>query len=226
MHRQWYLIDDEGIHPLDLGQESEDFWEKFTRDGEEGPWPAFSQVVVDASATRTVEGLFRTAPELEVDLEEVTDQPELWDGSMMVARAEELTVISEPGVDLDDRVMAAVWAEELIAHLRCDGAFLGYDPAAGTLFLTVFSEGKPQFAWSDSLSPGPSYAIVFQEDGQCTNEDPRRFALVQMDMPETSPLLDRHQFLLVNLRKLGLNSVSPQLEDLPIAAVLARKPDE
>lgn len=220
MQRQWYLIDDEGIHPLHTQTEPEDFWLKFDREGEDVPWPAFSQVVVKASATRTVEALVRTAPEMGVEVKDVSDSPEEWTEAIVVARAEELTALGEPGVDLDDRLMAAQWAEELVAELRCDGAFFGHDPAAGTLFLTVYSQGKPEFAWCDSLLPGPSYAMIFGDDGRCTDEDPRRFALRALDMPETSPLLDRYRFVIVELDRLGLDSICPELDELPIAAVL------
>ena len=220
MQRQWYLIDDDGIHPLNMTDDSNDFWTNFTHDGDDAPWPPFSQTVVDASPSKTVEALSKTAPEMGVDLEEVTDDPARWSEALVVARTDELTAIAEPDVDLDDRVMALSWTEQLIGDLRCNGAFFGYDPAAKTLHLTVFADGTPQFAWSDSLVPGPSYAMIFDDEGNCTDEDPRRFALRMMEMPETSPLLDRYRFVESQLASLGLEPISPDLGEYPVAAVL------
>ncbi len=221
MQRQWYLIDDDGIHPLNMADQSDDFWTNFTYDGDDdAPWPAFNQTVVDASPSKTVDALSKTAPELGVCLEEVTDDPARWHGGLMVARADELTLLGEPDLDLDDRLMALSWTEQLIGELRCDGAFFGYDPAAKTLHLTVFSKGAPQFAWSDSLTPGPSYAMIFDDEGNCVDEDPRRFALRMLGMPETSPLLDRYQFVESQLAQMGLNIISPDLGEYPVAAVL------
>lgn len=224
MQRQWYLIDEKGIRPVgEEKSEPENFWELFDQSGADAPWPDFVQVLVDASAGRVVEGLLRSATTLELQAEEVTDKPELWEGSLLLTEEEGHTLIGEPGVDEEDRIMAALWSEELFGELRCDGAYFGFDPAAGTLFLTVYEAGRPLFAWCDSLLPGPSYAMVFDKDGQCRDEDPRRFALRRMDMPITSPLLDRHHFLRTELARFGLEQINPELENSPIAAVVKVK---
>ena len=139
----------------------------------------------------------------------------------MVAESGDLTVLAEPGVDLDEATMALPWAEELMADLRCDGAYFGYDDAAKTLHITRFRAGSYDFSWADSLLPGPSYAMVFDDEGGCTDEDPRRFALKMLDMPLTSPLLDRYHFMSHILAQLGLETVHPELLDLPVSAVIA-----
>ncbi len=220
MSREWYLIDDNGVHPLSPDREPEDFWEQFHHDGDEAPWPAFNQLIVDASPTQTVEALGRTAPEMGLELNEVTEQPERWQGSLVIARAGALVAVGEPGVGLDERVMALPWSEVLVEHLCCDGAFFGYDPGAGTLHLTRFVEGSVEFAWCDSLVPGPSYAMIFDGDGGATDEDPRQFALRKLGMPETSPLLDRYQFVTQQLQQLGVDEICPGLEELSVAAVM------
>ncbi len=220
MNREWFLIDDEGIHPLDMTKEPENFWDRFDGGVDDAPWPPFNQVAVDASPAKTVEALHNTAPGLGVDLEDVSTLPERWAGGIVVAEAGALTVVGEPGVDLEERVMALRWTEALLGELGCDGAFFGYDPEAGTLHLTVFSDGRAEFAWCDSLRPGPSYAMVFDDEGKCREEDPRRFALRMLEMPETSPLLDRYRFVWSNLERLGLDVVSPEMEEFPIAAVI------
>lgn len=221
MQRQWYLIDDDGIHPLMGDDDTRDFWQHFNRGDDDAPWPPFNQVVVQASPTRVVEALARTGPALGLRLREVTDDPAQWPEALVVADADGVTVVGEPGVDIDDAALAMPWAEALMAELRCDGALFGYDDAAKTLHLSRFKEGTYDFAWADSLLPGPSYAMVFDDDGQCVESDPRRFALQMLDMPETSPLLDRYQFVHAILAELGLETIEPQLLDLPVSAVLA-----
>ena len=221
MNREWYLIDEEGIHPIMQSDEPEDFWKRFDRSPDEALWPAFNQVVLRSSTEEVLDALHETGRPLGVALEEVTEQPERWLDALVVARSGELAVLGEPGVDLDDRVMALPWTENLVEYLRCDGVFFGYDPQAATLHLTEFREGMLRFAWSDSVLPGPSYAMVFDEDGACTREDPRRFALRLMEMPETSPLLDRFRFVTERLEQIGLSTISPELEDLPVEVVFA-----
>ncbi len=220
MNREWYLIDDEGIHPLDMNEEPIDFWEQFDRDDDAAPWPSFNQVILDASPADVIDAFRRTAPRLGIELDEITDRPERWSDAVVIARADELVAIGEPGVELDHRVVALPWTEKLFEELGCDGAFFGYDPEAGTLHLTRFEKGQPDFAWCDSLMPGPSYAMVFDGQGGSTDEDPRKFALRFLDMPESSPLLDRYRFVLVNLERLGLETVRPELKELPISAVM------
>lgn len=221
IQREWYLIDEEGIHRLELEGEPEDFWEQFMLDRVDAPWPEFSQVLVQASTTQVVEALQVTASEVGVKVEEVTDDPERWEEGLLIARVGEHCVLGEPGVELDERVMGLIWAEELLASLRCDGAYFGYDPAAGTLFFTRFRGGKVDLAWCDSLMPGPSYAMIFDGEGACEQEDPRRFALRELGLPESSPFLDRYEFLLAKLRELGLDEVCPKMDKLPIAAAMA-----
>ncbi len=224
MQREWYLIDDEGIHPVDLGEGTTDFWGQFRHPGDEAPWPPFSQLVCQATPAQVVAALEATAGVMEVELEDVTASPERWSTAVVVAEAQGLSVVSEPGVELDDRVIGLPWSEALVEELGCSGAFFGYDPAASTLYLTRFEDGVVTLAWSDSLMPGPSYAMVFDEDGRTTDEDPRRFALREMGLPETSPLLDRYEFMKLQLKKVpGLSKISPNLDDFPVARVLTAR---
>ena len=223
MTREWYLIDDDGVHPVNAGGDPEDFWERFDRDGDQSPWPPFNQLVVDVPAQRAIEHLIAAGAGLDVEFQEVTDRPERWEGAVVVADAGSLAVIGEPGVSLDDRVIALPCSKRLVGRLECDGAFFGYDPSADTLHLTRFSDGTVEFAWADSLVPGPSYAMVFDDNGEATDEDPRRFALRRLNIPETSPLLDRYRFITEELRRLGVEEIRPQMDQLPVAAVLAAR---
>ena len=151
-------------------------------------------------------------------MSDITERPGLWQDALLVAQGESLTVLGEPDVELNRRVMARPWSEELIGELRCDGAFFGYEHRSETLHLVVFSKGSVEFAWSDSLLPGPSYAMIFDDQGRVTNRDPRRFALDRMGLPTTSPFLDRFRFVDIHLQKLGLEQIRPRLDNLAVTA--------
>ncbi len=227
MQREWYLIDDEGIHALDMGSNSGEFWGQFRHPGEDAPWPPFSQLVFAAAPDAVMAAMERTGPQLGLRLQDVTQRPERWSQAVVVAEGQDLTMVAEPAVDLDERVVALPWAEALAAQLGCSGAFFGYDPAASTLYLTQFEAGEVTLAWSDSLMPGPSYAWVFDDQGRVQDQDPRKFALERMGLPETSPLVDRYAFLEMELgRHLGLETISPDLEAFPVAGVVEVEYDE
>lgn len=221
MNQTWYLIDDDGCHAIHLGGGGPlDFWSKFNQSSADRGWPAFSQLAVDASPEDLVAALWTVARSFGLEFEEITNRPETWEEAMFVADGARVVFVAEPSTDLDEQILGQEFAAVLIEELGCAGAFFGYDPASGTLHLTMFEGGRPTFSWCDSLSPGPSYALVFNADGSCTHEDPRHFALRMMDMPATSPLLDRHAFVESNLRSLGIDGIRPDLEEFPIYCVM------
>ena len=204
-----------------MSNKSWDFWSDFrSGDGENEGWPAFTQAAVCAQLGKALSAAHEIAGEYDLDCTDVTESPEMWDGGVCFATADQLTLMTEPSVDLEERFVNAESAELLLERLEVSGAFFGYDPAAGTLMLSVFSNGNPVFLWSDSLQPGPSFAITFHDDGTATQEDPRKFALRRLGQPETSPFLDRYAFVEHELAKLGLSDVQPDLEQRPIIAVL------
>lgn len=221
MNQTWYLIDDEGCRAIHLGGGGPlDFWSKFNRSAADPRWPAFSQLALDASPQAVVAALWAVARAFDLEFEEITDRPECWEEAMFVADGPRTAFVAEPTTDLDEQIIGQEFAAALIEELGCAGAYFGYDPAGGTLHLTMFEGGRTTFSWCDSLSPGPSYALVFNADGSCTHEDPRHFALRMMDMPATSPLLDRHAFVESNLRSLGIDGIHPDLAEFPIYCVL------
>ncbi|MFU8803831.1 MAG: hypothetical protein ACNA8W_08500 [Bradymonadaceae bacterium] len=221
MNQTWYLIDDDGCHAINIaGTDPLDFWSKFNRKASDQGWPPFSQLAVDAGAERTRGAILEVAEEFDLALEEITDQPEAWAEAIFLAHGSRTAFVAEPSTELDEQIIGQEWASAIVQRLCCAGAFFGYDPAGGTLHLTMFDKGRITFSWCDSLSPGPSYALVFHADGTCTHEDPRHFALRMMDMPPTSPLLDRHAFLETNLRLLGIDAIHPDLEPFPIHSVM------
>lgn len=204
-----------------MSKDSWDFWSDF-RSGsdQDAAWPAFTQAAVRADLDEAVAGVTAIAADFGMRGDDVTQTPEQWEDGVCFARRDDLTVMTEPGVDIDERFVTAETTERLVDHLEADGAMFGYDPAAGTLMLTVFSSGTPMFTWADSLEPGPSHAITFHADGTATDEDPRRFALRRLGQPETSPFLDRYAFVENELAKLGLTTVQPDLADVPVSAVV------
>lgn len=216
-----YLIDDNGFREARRRGVEADFWKKFNAGRLDAPWPAFTQLAIDAPAERVVEALRALSAEFELPLEEVGADPAHQVEGIYVATHNGLTLVSEPHTDLDERLLGEPMAEWLVRTLYAPAAYFGYDPSCATLHLTMFHNGRPVFAWCDSVMPGPSYAYVFNGDGTCTHEDPRHFALRMLDMPLTSPLLDRYAFVESNLRSIGIDQVCPDLTELPLSAVLA-----
>lgn len=204
-----------------MSEKSWDFWSDFRSDDDQGDaWPAFTQAAVCSELDEAISAIHKLADTLELGCRDVTDTPEIWDGGLCLAAEENLTLMTEPTVDFDERFLGPDTTEDLLELLKVDGAFFGHDPAAGTLTLTVFSNGTPDFTWSDSIEPGPSHAVTFHDDGTATQEDPRKFALRRLGQPETSPFLDRYAFIEHELAKLGLVDVQPELANRPIVTVL------
>lgn len=223
MIQNWYLVDENGFHPIQHTGRSMDVWPKANFPSNTAIWPAFTQLAVDASPTAVQNALLELAAENLLLLENITTQPDLWHEAIYIATDRNLTLISEPMTDLDDRILQAPVAEALMQRLAANGAFFGYDPAGETLHLTLYNAGSPAFSWSDSTQPGPSYALTFHTDKTCTHEDPRYFALQKLGIPHTSTLLDRYAFIESELRTLGLDSICPELQEKQISAVLQFK---
>lgn len=218
MAHYWYLIDDNGCRRITVSDDNWDFWTDLESSGDQPGWSGFTQLVVRRPPMQVVGAVRDFARDFGLACVEVTDDPDRWDGALCLARAGDFTLVTEPGLDLEDRYIAPLVAEELSANLEADAAFFGHDPAADTLMLTVYIDGAPKFEWRDSLVPGPSRALSFHADGTATHEDPRRFALRRMGMAVTSPFLDRYAFLEYELQRLGLERVAPALDHLPIEA--------
>lgn len=226
MIQNWYLIDNDGFHPIHHTRRSINSW--ISGNSSAGPaiWPAFTQLAADVSTDEVQNALHELAQENSLVLEDITEQPEHWSDAIYIVDDRHHTLLGEPQTDLDDCILQAPVAEALMKRLHASGAFYGYDPASETLFLTVFSHGKPVFAWADSTRPGPSYALTFHDDGSCTHEDPRHFALEKLGIPTTSTLLDRYDFLESQLRALDLDPVCPTLDEKQVSAVLRIQNDD
>jgi len=220
---QWYLIDGDGRRPL--SRRTMDFWSKFEYSGDEPDWPAFTQLVVDATRENLVKAVDTVAEMVERRPRDVTDEPAAWNGALCIAQNGEALSLAEPRVDLDERFLRDEVADAMAGLLACNGAFFGHDPSTGLIHVTTFDLGAPELAWYDSTEPGPSFARTFHRDGRATEEDPRSYALRLLDMPDTSPLLDRYAFVHRVLSGFGIDAVSPELDDLEIVQVLALDED-
>lgn len=215
MMSQWFLIDRDGRRPV--RQTPPDYFSRFNAVSSD-EWPSFSQLVLDASLNHVVRALQTVAVVHDFQLEDVTQHPERWDGALLVVKNGATLILTETDADAD----FAFIHEEVSAHiaglLACNAALFGYEEACGTVFLSVWDTGAIELSWCDSTLPGPSFARVFHRNGTCTEEDPRTFALRAMDMPDTSPLLDRYAFVTSMVQSFGLDELTPDLDDFPVLA--------
>lgn len=215
MRQNWYIIDRWGRRSVNCRTDS--YWSRFDYGAIDIDWPEFNQLITRASADAVVMALRTFAGMLDVDLIDVTDSPERWEGAIIVAQNGGSVVVSEPGVELDDRLMRPESADAVCGLLAHDGAFFGYDPTVGTVHITTYELGVMTLDWWDSVAPpGPAYARTFIENGRAQDEDPRPYALRVLGMPESSPLLDRYAFVEHLLTPFELDSLQPNLDSLKI----------
>lgn len=222
MRHNWYIIDRWGRRSVNCRRDT--YWSRFDYRGVDIDWPEFSQFVTRASPDMLQRALSTFAEMLDVQIVDVTDDPAMWDGALIVVRNGGATCVAEPGLDLDERLLRPESASAIAGLLADDGAFFGFDPAAGTVHVTRYDTGVPTLEWFDSTEPGPSHARTFQTNGRATDEDPRAFALRYLGLPESSPLLDRLAFVRAVLDDLGMEVISPELDDLPVTQVLRLAP--
>lgn len=212
---QWFLIDRDGQRPVH--NTHPDFVSRF-RDDASQDWPAFSQLVVDASLDHLLQALKTVAQVNGLGLEDVSSKPEAWESALIVVRNGAALIISETDLDADFQLLHAESSAQIAGLLAANAAFFGHDTSCGNLFVSTWDAGAIDLAWSDSVEPGPSHARVFHRNGLCTDEDPRDYALRVLDMPATSPLLDRYAFVDFLLRPFGLEEVKTSIDDLPVLA--------
>jgi len=133
----------------------------------------------------------------------------------------EWTLIGEPHVDMDARVIHAPSAEMIAQYSMHDAVFLGHDELTGTIQLSIFEGGEPTLSWQDSLEPfAENVALTFHDDGRCTQEDARRYALRALDLPAETSWLDRIAFVEFTLHAQGIHVIDPELDEQPLAHVL------
>lgn len=220
MARRWHIIDDDGSREVIVDHDRGRVYSgvKVKHDGKE--WPPFTQLAIAASIDELVDAIHNVAEEFDLPCRRLHSPPEPGVHAIQFARAGGLTLVGEPDVAFEDRFVTAASSEAIAEYLETHGVHFGHDPAAGSLHLTRYEEGVPDFTWCDSLRPGPSFALTFHSDGRCTEEDPRSFALRRMlDDPtrdvdsSVDVCLDRRAFVQTELSAIGLTRVDPEFAE-------------
>lgn len=211
MARRWQLIDENGCREVIVDHErgAVDSGVKVRYDRRE--WPSFTQLAIRASIDELVAGLRSVADEFDLPCRRVTEGTDAMH-AVVFASDGQLTRAAEPGIPFDDRFLTAASSEALVETLETDAVHFGHDPAAGSLHLTKYSEGSPDFTWCDSLEPGPSFALTFHEDGRCTEQDARVFAVDRLYGEAEVRCLNRTRFVECELADMGIDRLEPELE--------------
>ncbi len=117
------------------------------------------------------------------------------------------TLATELCDDPDAWALSPHIAELLAEQLLCPLAYLSHDLDTGAIHLDLHDQGALALRWQDALDPSlPSDASLFSDSGMCTREDARQFALRLLELPESSPTLDRHAFIELMLTRAGLTA--------------------
>jgi hypothetical protein len=212
VHR-WQLIDETGRRDFLVNRRTGSVTSQ-THSGR-GSWPAFTQLALDADLDAVASAVDPVAQEFERECRLLQSSATEQAHTLQLATSAGLTLLAEPSIDFEERFVTAASSEALVERLEVDGVHFGFDPSSDTLHLTRFSSGFPDFTWCDSLRPGPSFALIFHEDGRCTEEDPRSFARRSLGLHGDADVLDRRAFLFTILDDFGLDAVDPDFSDTP-----------
>ncbi len=117
-----------------------------------------------------------------------------------------LSLIASPMHDPDEPPLDPGDADALFEALGADGVYVTHDPDAGALTFARYRGGVLRFLWADTIVPPHSTALTFHEDGRCTEEDGRRWALRALDLPRTGEL-DRYALITYLARVCGVTSL-------------------
>lgn len=181
----WLLLDEQGAHPITVDP-TRTAWAK-SQD-----WPAFARLALEAPLDEVLEQALRhLSPR---SWETHTDPRDEDDEEWWVGHRSPVTWIQEPFMDAQGRLDPII-AEQLAIACQARGAYLHHEPHSGQLYLAIFEHGQVSLAWCDTFMPGPGFALTFHEDGSCTHEDPRLYALRVLDLPDDTPWLDRYLFI-------------------------------
>src|SRR5690554_2688990 len=140
MIQNWYLIDNDGFHPINHAGRAVNAWTQTNPSHTPDVWPAFTQLAIDASPDDVQNALRELASENSLLLEDITQKPDQWNDAIYIVNDRHHTLIGEPQTDLDDCILQPPVAEALMIRLTASGAFFGYDPATETLYLTVYRD--------------------------------------------------------------------------------------
>lgn len=224
MARRWQIIDDDGSRDVIVDHANGEISSGVKVSHRGSTWPAFTQFAVRESVEALRDAIIGVTREFALPCTEVDVGHSEREHRVELIERGELVYLGEPGISFDDRFVTAASSEAIAERLGADGVHFGHEPSAGSLHLTKFQAGSPVFTWCDSLRPGPSFALTFHQDGRCTEQDPRRFALQRMGGDGTG-CLDRRAFVLSELELFGVERVDPAFESQAPAAVYAVETD-
>lgn len=217
----WFVIDQYGEREIPA-QQLEAMRKSLEplEDTERG-WSAFVQLAVLAPVEHVLDALKGLAASSSL---RCVDARCLSAPTILIAQLAGWTFVAEPTTELELRFVNADLVDALFDELGADGLFFGYEEDSSTLHLARFIQGQMKLLWYDALEPGPSFALTFHEDGRCTEEDARQFALRELNAPEDTQQLDRFAFMKHLLMQAQLPLLSPDLHGLPILHQLTLYP--
>jgi hypothetical protein len=214
MAERWHIIDDDGsrevIVDLDRGRICSGVKVAHDRDD----WPAFTQLAIRAEIGQVRQAIASVAGEFDLPCRPTAPDQATPPHTIQLARSDGLTLVGEPGIDFEDRFITAASSEAVAEALGCEAVHFGHDPTAASLHLTRYTAQGPEFTWCDSLRPGPSFALTFHDDGRCTEQDPRQFALDRSGAAADRTCLNRRTFVEEELASFGLATIDPELREL------------
>jgi hypothetical protein len=221
MVRRWHLIDDDGRREVIVDLERRRIETGIKVHYDRKSWPAFTQLAIRAGLEEVVAAVPAVADEFDLPCRRITEPQAPEEHVLWFARDGDLVLAAEPDVEFENRFVTAASSEALAEHLATDAVHFGHDPSAESLHLTKYRDGTPVYTWCDSLRPGPSFALTFHDNGRCTEEDPRQFALRRVDGSGHSSALDRTAFLEQELAETGLSEIDPELREVSAQPVFA-----
>jgi len=221
MARRWHLIDDDGRREVIVDPEHGRVESGVKVRYDRRDWPAFTQLAIRSSVDELAAAVRSVADEFNLPCRRVDGAEHAESHLLRFARNGKFVLAAEPDVAFEERFVTAASCEALAERLGTDAAHFGHDPSAASLHLTRFTDGSPDFTWCDSLRPGPSFALSFHDDGRCTEEDPRRFALRRLGRRDDRACLDRTVFLERELASMGLEAIDPELRETSTAPIFA-----
>ncbi len=195
----WLLLDDQGARPIAVDPARANW-------AASQDWPAFARLALEAPLEEVLEQTLRhlSGPPWEIHTHVAQDDSddEVW----WLGHHAPFTWVQEPFMEAQG-LLDPTMAEQLALACQARGAYLHHEPDSGQLYLALFERGRVHLAWCDTFAPGPSFSLTFHEDGFCTHEDPRLFALRVLDLPDDTPWLDRYMFIESMLRCHGLGEM-------------------
>lgn len=217
----WFVIDQYGEREIPIEQLEAMRKSLEPLEDDELSWTAFVQLAVYAPVEHVLDALKGLAASSSL---RCVDARCISAPAILVAHLAGWTFIAEPTTELELRFVNADLVDALFEALDADGLFFGYEEDSGTLHLARFLQGQMKLLWYDALEPGPSFALTFHDDGRCTEEDARQFALRELDAPAETQVLDRFAFMKHLLMQANLPLLSPNLHGLPISHQLTLYP--